>query len=194
MIWLGPVSERPFGYYFFLENLRALSIIFLVLLVLWLKNDQWKEVGLVKPDWIGDAFLAWVLLLLILLWVPIEAFLRLLGISSFEEAPTPFLKSSGLMGYSWIFLSALLTAFAEELLIRGYLISRLMRLFGMWKSVLVSSIIFSIWHFSHGIIGLLYSFLFGIIFGIAFTKTRSLCPLVIAHTVSNAMADFLVTT
>jgi membrane protease YdiL (CAAX protease family) len=128
----------------------------------------------------------------VFLWVPIGAFLKLTGIVALEITPRPFLKSSGLLSYSWIMLTALLTAFAEELMFRGYLISRLVPLFGIWKTVLISSIVFSMAHFPYGISGHLDTFLGGIIFGIVFAKTRTLWPLVIAHSFRNTVAYVLV--
>jgi membrane protease YdiL (CAAX protease family) len=193
LVWLGDVVPRPFGYYFFEEIIRSSSIIILVLFVLWVKEDQWKEVGLVRPDWIADGFLGWSLLLLkLLVWIPIAFLLPQFGI--FSEEPNAFLKPSAIVEYLWIILSALVTAFAEESLIRGYLISRLMRLFESWKSVLFSSVIFSVWHLSLGITGLVHTFLWGLIFGFAFTKFFRLWPLVVAHALNNIGADFLAAT
>jgi len=68
----------------------------------------------------------------------------------------------------------------EELVWRGYGISRLQALTGsQWKSILISSIGFGIWHVDLFHFG--YAFLDGLLFGYVYSRYKSLLPVVIGH-------------
>jgi membrane protease YdiL (CAAX protease family) len=193
--WLGSVPVYPFVYYHFGEILRGLSIILLIVLIIWLKNEPWRELGLLSPGWIRDILFGLTLLLIqAVLWLPLEILLKQLGVPTLSDSQSPFLKPSTTWEVPWLLVSAIVTGLAEELLIRGYLISRLARLLGRWETILVSSFIFSLWHVSQGIVGVSHTFLWGVIFGISFTKNYRLWPLVVAHAVNNAVIDLFALT
>lgn len=79
-----------------------------------------------------------------------------------------------------IFLSlGLLTmiSFSEELVFRGYVLRNLMKSFNKWTALIISAPLFTIVHFSNaGIppIGILNTFLGGLVLGISFILTRGL--------------------
>ncbi len=76
----------------------------------------------------------------------------------------------------------------EELVWRGYGITRLMTLTGSgWVSIVVASIGFGIWHID--LYGFGYAFLDGILLGYVYTRYRRMLPLVVGHWV----LDFYVT-
>jgi membrane protease YdiL (CAAX protease family) len=87
-------------------------------------------------------------------------------------------------------LLALMAGVGEELLFRGYLITRLEKLgIGAWGSILLSALIFGLVHWpGYGLpLALSKAVWFGIPTGIAFWYRRNLGPLVVAH----ALVDFL---
>ena len=72
--------------------------------------------------------------------------------------------------------------FGEELLYRGYLITRLKQLFSSDFQVLIlSSLIFGSVHAYQGLPGMAMTALFGLAFGFLFMRTRTLWPLAVAH-------------
>lgn len=68
-------------------------------------------------------------------------------------------------------------AISEELIFRGYVLKNLMKSFNKWVALSISAVLFSIVHYSNiGIpaVGVLNSFLGGLVLGIAYIITRSL--------------------
>jgi membrane protease YdiL (CAAX protease family) len=87
-------------------------------------------------------------------------------------------------------LLAVMAGVGEELLFRGYLITRLEKLgIGAWGSILISALIFGLVHWpGYGLpLALSKAVWFGIPTGIAFWYRRNLGPLIVAH----ALVDFL---
>jgi membrane protease YdiL (CAAX protease family) len=81
-----------------------------------------------------------------------------------------------------------LVGFSEELLGRGYLIPRLEQLLhSTSSSVVVSAVIFAIFHVSAGVFSVWGAFLTGIVYGSVFAITRRLWPVAIAHSLVDLM-------
>jgi membrane protease YdiL (CAAX protease family) len=71
----------------------------------------------------------------------------------------------------------LMIAFSEELVFRGYILHNLMKTLNKWLALLTSSLIFTVIHFSNlGIhpLGLINTFLAGLLLGITYILTRNL--------------------
>jgi membrane protease YdiL (CAAX protease family) len=84
------------------------------------------------------------------------------------------------------------TGFAQELFYRGFLQTRAEKTFGPWKGLVFSSLIFTIYHSISKLVlfpGDLWSwlkdypflFIFGMIMGFYFQKTRSVIPIAFYH-------------
>lgn len=184
--WLGNPPIRPFGYFQFMEILRGLSLSGLVLLVVSLKKESWTELGLTTPLWIRDFLIALLLMITTwLLWIPFALLFEKLGLFVLQKPPIPFISPSTTAESLWLCVTALVVGFGEELLIRGYLISRLSRLFGPVMSVIYSSVVFSAWHTSAGLFTVAHTFIWGLVYGWTFTRTRRLFPLALAHAINN---------
>ena len=83
-------------------------------------------------------------------------------------------------------------AFAEELIMRGYLISRLSELFGRtWAAVLVSTAVFASYHIYEGTMAVVIIFLDGLAYSACLLVTKSLWPGATAHALSNALQLFV---
>jgi membrane protease YdiL (CAAX protease family) len=77
-------------------------------------------------------------------------------------------------------------AFGEELLFRGFLITRLAALLGKSRTVnivaiVIQALLFGIAHAFQGPTGMLTALTIGLVFGVAYVRSRSLWPIIIAH-------------
>ncbi len=187
--WLGYPPVRPFGYYQFTESLRGLYLIGLVLFIVSLKKESWAELGLTSRFLVRDLLIPFLLILMtMLIWVPLDSIIEKLGLLVFQKpTPRPFLSPSTTAESLWICITCIFVGLGEELLIRGYLLSRLLRLCGPVLSVIYSSLVFSIWHVSQGADLVAYSFIFGLVYGWTFTRIRRLYPLALAHSINDVI-------
>ncbi len=86
-------------------------------------------------------------------------------------------------------LAAFGNSFAEEVLVVGYLLTRLRQLgVGENASLLVSAVLRGTYHFYQGLGGFVGNLLMGLIFGRVWQRTNRLWPLVIAHTLLDVVA------
>ena len=84
---------------------------------------------------------------------------------------------------------AVLAPIAEELLFRGILLPALARSrLGFWGAAVVSTMLWTVLHFTYSIAGLLLVFLLGMIFSWLFARTGSLRVPIFAHMANNAIA------
>jgi membrane protease YdiL (CAAX protease family) len=79
----------------------------------------------------------------------------------------------------FLFSFALLAmiAVSEELIFRGYVLKNLMKSFNKWIALVISAVLFSIIHSSNDgipVVGMLNTFLGGLVLGIAYVITQSL--------------------
>ncbi|MGH3451875.1 MAG: CPBP family intramembrane glutamic endopeptidase [Haloechinothrix sp.] len=80
-------------------------------------------------------------------------------------------------------LAAFGNSFAEEVLVVGYLLTRLRQLgVGENASLLLSAILRGAYHFYQGVGGFVGNLIMGLIFGRVWQRTTRLWPLIIAHT------------
>jgi membrane protease YdiL (CAAX protease family) len=192
MIWFGSSPTRPLGYFYFTDCVRALYIGGLVLFIVSLKQESWAELGLSTPRWGKDIIIGLATVFITaLFWAPFIILFNKLRAPYLREIADPVQSPSSIAEYLWIFTSAIMVGFAEELLTRGYLISRFLRLFAPWKSIVLSSLVFSAWHISKGIFGVTHTFIWGLVYGFTFFKTHRLWPVAIAHAINNIVGDFV---
>ncbi len=86
--------------------------------------------------------------------------------------------------YPVLVLQAVQNGVLEEIVMIGYLLTRLRQLnWRPWQAVLVSAVIRGSYHTYQGIGGFLGNLVMGAIFGWWFTRTRRVLPLVIAHSI-----------
>jgi len=82
-----------------------------------------------------------------------------------------------------VFGTVLLTAFYEELIFRGYILNNLMDSFPKWLALLISALLFMIFHWtSSGFFPLLNVFIMGLIPGLNYIYTRNLWFPICFHT------------
>jgi membrane protease YdiL (CAAX protease family) len=161
----------------------------LLLFVMWRSGVGWARFGLVKPKWGKDILIGlgiWVTQVVV--WHVLRESWRQHHLSLLDQ----FLPAASPTGKILLCLVwSCAVGFEEELVFRGYLISRFETLIGAtWKSIALSAVIFGILHFQKGLGGVEYSIFTGVIWGIGFCMTRRIWPVALSH----ALNDFIATT
>ncbi|NDW13078.1 CPBP family intramembrane metalloprotease [Bacteroides sp. 214] len=77
----------------------------------------------------------------------------------------------------------------EELLFRGAILTILLRKFTPWKAILISALIFGVFHLNPPQI--ISATLIGLILGWLYYKTASLIPCIIIHVLNNSLSVYL---
>jgi membrane protease YdiL (CAAX protease family) len=86
-------------------------------------------------------------------------------------------------------LAALENGFLEEVLVVGYLITRLDQLrVPAWATIALSAVLRGAYHLYQGFGGFVGNAIMGVLFAWLFRRTRRLCPLVIAHSLLDVAA------
>jgi uncharacterized protein len=122
------------------------------------------------------AFVALAILLLGFFWHTVENYVVVLGT---QFKPTAFFSSLILFA---------LVALAEEIMLRGYILNNLMQSMNKWLALLISAIIFSIFHVGNpniNAVAIINIFLAGILLGINYIYTKSLWFAIALHFVWN---------
>lgn len=159
----------------------------LALYLLWRSGIRPSGIGLGRPRWGADA--AAGLGLAALIGVPgLLLYLagRALGINAEVEAAA--------LQESWwripvLVLAAFANGFAEEVVVVGYLITRLRQLgLSQPAAVAASSVLRGVYHLYQGFAAGLGNVVMGLVFGHFWSRTGRLWPLVIAHGVIDTVA------
>jgi membrane protease YdiL (CAAX protease family) len=160
-------------------------------------GERWIEFGISRPRRIVDPSLAigvWMCDVVFQRWVRRMAS-RLLNADQFE-ALTSFSDYTYAIAHTpgeHVLLATSLAAssFAEELVMRGYLLRRFEQLFhSTWLSVLFTTVLFAGYHTYQGPGGTLHAFVAGLTYAGAFCAFRRLWPVAIAHTLWNWVVSF----
>ncbi len=172
-------------------NLVSVSQLFawggLALYLLWRSGIRPADIGLDRIRWRPDALPGVALAALIgipglLLYLAA----RHLGLNAAVEP-------SSLHNSWWripvLILAAFANGFAEEVVVVGYLITRLRQLgLSERRAVLASSALRGLYHLYQGIGAGVGNLVMGVVFGYAWCRTGRLWPLVIAHGIINTVA------
>ena len=88
-----------------------------------------------------------------------------------------------------LLLSAFQNGLLEEVLVTGYLLSRLSKL-GVrpWKAVAISATLRGSYHLYQGLGGFFGNAVMGVIFAVLFLRWKRVTPMIIAHTLIDAVA------
>jgi len=166
-----------------LGNLFPLFAVALVIYLLWQpQRSGFRRIGfdLTRPA----RDLGGGLLLFLVIGIPgilFYALTRLLGITVAVQAST-------LDAHWWtvpvLILAALRAALQEEVIVVGYLFTRLRQLgWGTWTIIVVSALLRGSYHLYQGFGPFVGNAVMGVVFGWAYTRWGRVMPLVVAHTV-----------
>ena len=172
----------------FVSTITQVGGIAALLLVLWSSGDSLASFGIVKEK--AGRFL----LVTVILFAISFAITKTLD----TKHTIAVVTAEGLQGrsaLSWsssvFYLS--IAAAMEELLYRGYLITRLQELLKSKEwAMLISFLIFGAIHAFRGWKGFIGSAVFGFVLAITFVRTRSLSPLIAAHALHNLWLEWAV--
>jgi membrane protease YdiL (CAAX protease family) len=88
-----------------------------------------------------------------------------------------------------LILAAAQNAVLEEVVVVGYLVTRLREIgFQTWQAVATSAVLRGSYHLYQGLGAFIGNAIMGAIFGVFFARTRRVLPLVVAHTVLDVVA------
>ena len=88
-----------------------------------------------------------------------------------------------------LLLSALQNGLLEEVLVTGYLLTRLQKLgVRSWQAVAISATLRGSYHLYQGLGGFLGNAAMGVIFAVLFLRWKRANPMIIAHTLIDAVA------
>lgn len=102
-------------------------------------------------------------------------------------------QASGLGGAWWsipvLVLSALQNSLLEEVVMIGYLVTRLRQLgWQLWAVIGVSAVLRGSYHLYQGFGGFVGNLIMGVIFGLVYLRWKRVAPLVVAHTLLDVVA------
>ena len=114
------------------------------------------------------------------------------NLSSFYE-----LKGNSNLLLVYIVRLILIAGFYEEIVFRGFLFNSLNRLFrfkyALGVSIIISSVIFSLFHGYQGLVGIFYTFFAGVAFCLAYLYFRkNLWSVILIHAVFDISSAFLI--
>ena len=151
-----------------------------------------KGIGLIKLRGIDFATGIALLLVLFLSASGIGWILTQIGLA--PKGEISFLLPESLTGkFFWVLMS-FTAGMCEEVIFRGYLMTRLRLLFkskSWFWPVIISSVAFAFPHSYQGVGNGIVIFFVGILFALTFIKTRSLWPCILAHFFLDFLALFI---
>lgn len=180
---------------------RSVRVSAVVLYLIWRSRERWAEFGFDRPRWVVDPLAGGLLYVLSYYlyyvgyytcdwcwsffnpWTGVET-ADTLG----QTLPGLFPTPRGIFTHLLLLTASCANGFAEELVMRAYLIPRFERLLdSTWLSLLATTVLFAAYHAYQGYIGVLNAAIVGLLYGTAFCLFRRLWPLVVAH----ALADYV---
>lgn len=166
-------------------------------------GKKWHQLGMRLPknrrEWVTDLALALasVILVIIFMALILDPIVNNLGLKSPPESHDRF---AFFLGKPIVFISYLIgvvwlgAAFGEELLMRGFLLNRLVDFFGKSKqawflALCIHAIVFGMLHAYQGLPGIIGSAVVAMIFGVIyFTAKRRFFPVILGHGIINTIS------
>jgi len=126
-----------------------------------------------------------ILLLYVLLFIVAGNFARIPSLFGYHDDYTILMHWNALLKKNTLLLVfvCVTAGITEEIIFRGYLLPRLSLLFkGKYTAVILSSLMFSMIHFSYkNLSEYIFTFFFGLICGVYYQKYRAITPLIYTH-------------
>lgn len=180
-------------YYEFFSGGTVLAVL---LLLVWIADRNFERIGLTRfrLGWdmligIGLCMSFFVAYRTIVTMIPKDLYEYWYSLGK----PSPIQEEVTSKLSLWVIMPPLFVInMFEEVLMRGYLTSRLTDLLpSKWAPVFLSSIIFAMWHVYEGPLGVMNAFTIGLVLGTVFIYTKRLWPLIIAHFTFDAIVTLI---
>ena len=164
--------------------------------ILWSRGDGPSSIGLGRPaSWPRTILLA--LGVMFVAAVVAQLAQQLAAPLSDGQAPD-FSRFDRIRGNPGVLVGTLLSvwfnsAFGEEVIWRGFLLTRLAHVLGgsrgaVWGGVAISSVLFGLLHLYQGLPGVIATGMVGLVFSVFFIWKRNLWALIIAHGLMHLMS------
>jgi membrane protease YdiL (CAAX protease family) len=185
-------APLPFWMDFSSVTWQCFQCIALVSLIIWRSGEPFRDFGFPRFRFgrdLGLGLLAAVAAILASVFATsiIIGFMREVLRKNFYEIPFVYgLEEARGYQIGFAVFALLANSFAEEMAMRGFLMTRLEQLFGSpYKALALSSFLFASYHAYQGLVGFSSALVVGFVFGLLFIWKRSVWMLVVAHTILN---------
>lgn len=189
--FLLQVTGNPF------LNSIIMLLVFYIVLPVWICSHYFKKRGVTLRQVVFVQGIArWLLpiaglSLLIMIFSTSIYWLLLRGLIAIAPALVNlFLTPQPLPDVFWYiaataFIVAIIAPIAEEFVFRGVLLNQLMDVFGLWKGIGITSLIFAVFH-----LNFFGAFLFAVIASLLYVKTGNLLAPILLHSANNLLAVY----
>ncbi|MEM3584698.1 MAG: type II CAAX endopeptidase family protein [Nitrososphaerales archaeon] len=174
-----------YAYGFILWSVYHIFLVSLVYRFLKIEKESLKEIiGSMKAKaWLSIATIVGLLGLSILIFQVVEPIVTnlLYGPRMWEQFLTEYRRLPLAFALYGILITSLTAGVCEEIVWRGYLQTRLERIFNgrILIAITIQAILFGLWHSIS--LHTIFTAIFGFIFGLVYAKMRRLMPLMISH-------------
>src|SRR5262249_41626066 len=184
---LGPSEPVPYWLDAMYYSLRNSGICVAALYIIWRSGETWTSFGLARPRLSDLGLGLGVLVLTLMLWIPLAPFLSIDRVKLKQLFPVP----NGPADFMLMVLNHAANGFAEELVNRAYLVTRLERLLNSpLAAVILSAVVFSSYHVYYGFDGaMIWILMFGLMYALVFLALRRVWPLAIGHMLINIYVE-----
>ncbi|MEW5801848.1 MAG: type II CAAX endopeptidase family protein [bacterium] len=176
----------PFSITALITIFRNLGLTALIFFILTLRGEQPSLIGWTRKDLKKHVF--WGIVTFPLFYFSVGEILDFFthaGLSHIEEVPLS-LMPTGIWEIVLGGVLVLVVAFAEEIIFRGYLITRLEEITeNPLISVLLSTLLFTIGHAYEGAAGMMAVGYIGLVFSLLFLWKKSLAMVIVLHFLTN---------
>ncbi|NWF63438.1 MAG: CPBP family intramembrane metalloprotease [Chloroflexi bacterium] len=186
LVVVAQLGDSRAIYIFVITTFEMLLLIPIAMIFL-LRRISWKDLGLRGFDRNNLSLGCGLLVFVYIFMVINKLIMRALGIISQAESLSELIDEidSPLL---FVFVTAIIAPFTEELFFRGFLFKGLREKYGWIHALMFSSIIFALFHGQ--IATLIPTFLLGALFAYLYQRTESVYPGMILHFIINAMGAF----
>ncbi len=170
---------------------RSVAVSVPVLFLISRSGLGWERFGLVRPRWVRDPLAGCAAFLLLVVANRLFEIIAWLWIGPSLWAVPDWvvsepLRPRGTVEFGLVVAMDAANAFAEELVMRAYLLERFERLLGSkFDAVIASSVLFAGYHTYQGFGSAVQVFLFGLVVSVGYLRGRRLWPWVVAHLMWN---------
>lgn len=189
-------ADQPFQYQALGTIVHSAGAIALVLFVIWRSGEPFSAFGLDRFEVGKDLFGGVGAFVLGVIWnyVLWYGLATILGRSRAAELASHDLSAiapppSGRGAFGLLVAMSVANGFAEELVMRAYLIPRFERLLGSTAvAVMVSAILFAGYHSYQGSGGIISALTIGLVYGGVFCAMRRAWPVAVGHSITDIIA------